>query len=264
MISNHIPIKTAEEIAIMHEGGRRLRQISDQLYGLCQAGRSLRELDQIARQLIRQAGGQPAFLGYRANGSRRPFSAAICTSLNAVVVHGLPTDYRLQSDDLLKVDIGLLYQGYYTDTAFTVIINPENVRGIRKKAGRKERLIEVTREALMEAIKLCWPGKFLGDIGTVISKRVRQNGFTVIRDLTGHGIGQKLHEQPTVFNEGLWQEGVELKEGMVLAIEPMVSAGSAQVVRQPDDSYVTVDGSLSAHFEETVAITKNGPLVLTR
>ncbi len=240
---------------MMREGGRLLRGIVDKLTDRTRPGISLKELDQLARRLIKEAGGQPSFLGYRPEGARAPYSAAICASVNEVIVHGLPGDYQLQEGDLLKIDLGLFYKDFHTDTAVTI--------GIGRISSQAEKLINVTRETLRRAIKECRPGKHLGDIGFAINSHVSRQGFRVARNLTGHGIGRELHEDPTVFNTGEKGRGMELKAGMVVAIEPMVCIGSGEVRQLADESYASKDGSLTAHFEETVAITNSGPLVLT-
>lgn len=248
--------KTADEISLMRQGGRILATVLKQLIQQAGEGTALRELDERARHLIAEAGAQPAFFGYQPDGARRPYPAAICTSINEVVVHGLPTDYRLRGGDILKIDMGVLYGGFYTDAAVTV--------GIGALTPAATTLIACAKEALTAALSQCQAGKTLGDIGDAVSGVARARRCTIIRALTGHGIGRQLHEEPAVFNYGRPGQGMRLISGMTLAVEPMISAGSGRVIQRPDESYATDDGSLSAHVEHTVAITENGPEILTQ
>ena len=249
-----IQLKTLSEIEVMAEGGRLLKGIVKQLAAAAKPGVVTKELDDLARRLIKDAGGA-SFLGYRPEGAKMPYPAAICASVNEVVVHGLPGAYQLKEGDLLKIDLGLFYKGFHTDTAVTV--------GIGKILPLAEKLLSVTREALHRAIKECRSGKHLGDIGFAVNSYVSRQGFSVARNLTGHGIGRELHEDPTVFNTGQKGKGMELTPGLVLAIEPMACIGSGEIHQLADESYASKDGSLTAHFEETVAITESGPLILT-
>ena len=248
-------LKSPKEISIMREGGELLAGILRRLTDEAQDGVTLQQLDKLARELIKEVGGEPAFLGYRPHGAKKSYPAAICTSLNEVVVHGVPTNRKLQSGDILKIDLGLKYKRFYTDTAITV--------GIGKIFPAAEKLITVCREALSLAIKNCRPDKRLGDLGAVVSRFVKLHKFSVIKGLCGHGVGKELHEAPIVPNEGRPNTGLKLLPGMVLAIEPMISAGSPYIIQLPDESYATSDGSLSAQFEHTVAITENGCQILT-
>lgn len=269
-------IKNSIEIGIMGEGGRILARVRDELARVADVGITLKELDKLAEDLIKRAGAQPAFLGYRPEGALKPYPASICTSVNEVVVHGTPNNYKLKSGDVLKIDLGVLYKGFYTDTAMTV--------GIGKISDEAKKLIVVTKKALELAVEECQPhtfsqptttqstsrekvrgqvGKTLGDIGFVINKYINNQGFKVIKGLMGHGIGRQLHEDPIVPNEGKRGVGQKLVEGMILAIEPMVSAGRPEIKQLSDESYATVDKSLSAQFEHTVAITNDGPEILT-
>lgn len=251
-----ITFKNEKEMEIMAEAGRRLASVIEVLKKEARAGVTTFFLDKLARKLIKESGAEPAFLGYRPAGSIRAYQYTICASLNDVVVHGLPSDYALKDSDLLKLDLGLKYKGFYSDSAITVPVG---------RVGREaEKLIRVTREALAIGIVEAKPGKTVGDIGHAIEKFVVKNGFSVVRSLTGHGIGRELHEEPQVLNFGRKGEGEELAPGMVLAIEPMVAMGSGATKRLADDSFVTADGSLAAHFEHTVAITERGPRVLTK
>lgn len=249
-------LKSLAEIKLMQEGGQILRGIVNQLVAAAKPGLATKELDNLARQLIKEAGALPSFLGYRPAGARQPYPAAICTSINEVIVHGLPGDYQLQEGDLLKIDLGLFYKSFHTDTAVTV--------GIGRISAEAQKLIEITKESLRRAIAQCRPGNHLGDIGYAVSGYVKRQGFSVAKNLTGHGVGRELHEEPTIFNEGQRGKGIELQPGMVLAIEPMVCVGKGETVQLADEAYAVKDGSLTAHFEETVAITVDGPLVLTK
>ncbi len=250
-------LKTPEEIDIMAEGGHRLANVLRQLAAETRAGVTTRKLDSIAYELIHQAGGEPAFLNYRPDGARRPYPYTLCASVNGVVVHGQPSDYVVQDGDLVKLDLGLIYKKYYSDAAVTV--------GVGNISREAKKLIAATQEALAAAIKEVKPGKTLGDIGFAIAQVAKKNKCGIAEGLGGHGIGRALHEDPFVFNFGENGEGEELKPGMALAIEPMFTAGSGATKQvQHDESYVTKDGSLSAHFEHTVAVTEGEALVLTK
>ena len=251
-----VVLKTAEEIEIMAEGGRRLALIVEALKKEARPGVTTIFLDKLARKLIKESGAEPAFLGYRPAGSVKAYPYAICASLNDVVVHGLPSDYALKDGDLLKLDLGLKYGGFFSDSAVTIPIG--------KVSKEAEKLVRVTREALDVGIAEAGPGKTVGDIGYAIEKFAAKNGFSVVKSLTGHGIGRELHEEPQVLNFGRKGTGEELAPGMVLAIEPMIAAGSGATEQLTDESFITADGSLAAHFEHTVAVTEAGPRILTK
>lgn len=251
-----ITIKTEEEILVMAEGGRRLARVLSTLKKYVQPGIKTKELDIRARELIKKEECAPSFLNYRPTGALMPFPAALCVSINEEVVHGLPSERIIEAGDLVKLDIGLIHEGFHSDMAITIPVG----------AGTKneERLIRATREALERGIRSAFPGKTLGDIGAAISARIMREKFGVIRELVGHGIGTELHEPPYVYNVGTPGSGEKLTEGMVLAIEPMVALGNGRVSQMKDDSFVTQDGSRAAHFEHTVAITARGPKILTK
>jgi len=251
-----ITIKSEEEMKTMVDAGRRLAGVIEELRGHVRAGIETRALDDRARDLIKKAGAKPAFLGYRPTGATKPYPATICVSINEVVVHGTPSVRVIKEGDVVKLDLGLILDGLYVDSAVTVIVGNASLEA--------KKLARVTEEALSFAIGEARPGNTLGDIGAAIQGVIEKTPFSIIKSLTGHGIGRALHEDPYVFNTGKRGEGEELKEGMVLALEPMVAVGSGKVRQLPDESYATVDGSLSAHFEHTVAITKDGPRVLTK
>ncbi|MDO8430157.1 MAG: type I methionyl aminopeptidase [bacterium] len=249
-------IKTEAEIKLIRIAGKILSSVAKKVKESVAPGVSLLELDQLTKKLIRDAGAEPTFLGYQPYGAEKPFPASICASLNEVVVHGIPTGYKLKSGDLLKLDFGVTYQGYIADSAFTI--------GVGKITKQAKDLIEATRNALSVGIRECRSGKTLGDIGWAINNYVVKHGFKVVKGLSGHGVGKELHEDPPVFNEGQKNTGLKLKPGMVLALEPMVSAGDPYITQLEDESYATRDKSLAAHFEHTVLITEKEPEILTR
>lgn len=214
------------------------------------AGITTEELDRIAEEYILSKGAKPAFKGYRG------YPATLCTSINEEVVHGIPSKRRLAEGDIISLDLGAIHDGYYGDAALTI--------GVGKISREAERLVKVTEESLYRGIEEAQPGKRLGDISWAIQSHVESAGFSVVFDFVGHGIGKNLHEEPQVPNFGVSGQGPRLKEGMVLAIEPMVNMGGA-ATKILDDNWtaVTKDGSLSAHSEHTVAITGKGPMILT-
>lgn len=250
-----ITLKTPDEIEIMAEGGKRLARILGILKEEVRPGVTTLSLDALSHSLITEGGDRPAFLGYRPNGAGKAFPATLCTSVNATVVHGLPSRYVIQEGDIVKLDLGLIHHGLYVDAALSV--------GVGVVSRDALRLMQTTERALASGIISARAGNTLGDIGAAIEGVVQKEKFSVADVLTGHGIGRALHEDPYVLNRGRRGEGEVLKIGMVLAIEPMVIMGSSRVLCLPDDSYVAADGSLAAHYEHTVAITKDGPRVLT-
>ncbi len=252
----NIKLKTKKDIAELRVSGRILGKTLKMLAATAKEGVSLKELDTKARKFIYEAGAEPAFLGYKPEGSSYPYPASICASLNSTVVHGIPTKYVLKEGDILGIDAGVKYKGYYTDSAITV--------GIGKISKEADYLMKVTKSALESGIRACAPGRHLGDIGSAIQNVVEKEKLFVIRGLTGHGVGFDLHEDPSIPNHGKKGQGMELVPGLVIAIEPMVSTGTAYVIQERDDSFVTEDGSLSAHFEHTIVITESGIEVLTK
>lgn len=249
-------LKTAEEIRLMAEGGAILRRIATELETAAKEGVRLKELDALAKRLMEEAGGTPSFLNYTPAWAETAYPASICASVNDIVVHGIPDAYRLRSGDVVKIDLGLKYKGFHTDTATTV--------GVGEISDEAKSLIAVTRDALILAIDQCVVGNTTGDIGFAINAYVRKQGMRVAKGLTGHGIGRNLHEDPVVYNEGKPGAGAKLVPGMVIAIEPMVTVGSGAMKEMPDGSFRTAEGALSAHFEHTVAITEEGPIILTK
>jgi len=249
-------LKSPDEIEIMAEGGRRLAQILKTLREEVKVGITTLYLEKLSRKLIKDAEAEPAFLGYKPPGSRKFYPCSLCTSINEGVVHGIPSDYKIKDNDLVKLDLGIKYKGFYVDAALTV--------GVGDISPKAKKLIEVTREALSRGIAEAREEKTIGDIGSAIEGFVKSRGFSVVRSLTGHAIGRELHEDPVVLNFGRRGEGEKLEVGMALAIEPMVAIGSGDTNQLKDESFVTADGSLAAHFEHTVAVTEKGPRVLTR
>jgi len=234
----------------MAAAGRVLARCHAMLRAKARAGVTTGELDEAAERFIRSQGGEPAFKGYRG------FPGSICASPNSMVVHGIPGAYKLTRGDILSIDIGVILDGWVADAAVTIPIG--NVTPIAK------RLLATTRASLFDAVEQCRPGRHLGDIGFAVQNRVESEGFSVVRQLVGHGIGRDMHEDPQIPNYGEAGTGELLEEGMVFAIEPMVNAGSHPIRVASDNwSVYSQDGSLAAHFEFTVAITADGPRILT-
>jgi methionyl aminopeptidase len=249
---SQVEIKNQDEIALMRDAGRIVSEILDELQKSVAPGISTWELDRLAESLIYKKGAKPAFKGYLG------FPCCLCASVNYEVVHGIPSKKRkLEQGDLIKLDFGVVFKGYYGDSARSI---PVGTVSDEAKA-----LIEATRESLEKGISAVVGGNRIGDIGHAVQSVVEPRGFSVVRDFVGHGIGKKLHEQPQIPNFGEPGTGMKLREGMVLAIEPMVNAGTFQVEMLDDEwTAVTLDRRLSAHFEHTVVVTNNGPEVLTR
>lgn len=250
-----LTIKSPEEIEIMREAGRRLARVLRELQKDVRPGITTAALDERAAQLIKEVGSVPAFLGYQPGGADKPYPATLCASVNETVVHGLPSEYVLQDGDLLSLDLGLIHEGFYSDSAVTIAVGTVS--------DTAKRLVFAAHEALKAGIAQAKPGNTLGDIGHAIESIVTRQGFSIADLLTGHGIGRNLHEDPYVYNEGEPGQGEPLEEGMVIAIEPMITAGKGKVRQLADDSFVTADRSMAAHFEHTIAITRAGPRVLT-
>ncbi len=243
-------IKSEKEIQIIKEGGKILATVVKELEKMAKPGITTLELDRAAEALILSFGGKPAFKGYDG------FPYSLCASVNENIVHGFPSDYVLKNGDILKLDLGVLYNGYNTDMAITVAVGEVSFEA--------KRLMNVTKKSLRLGIKKAKIGNTIGDIGNTVGRFIEDQGFGVVRDLCGHGIGKNVHEDPKIPNFGKRGTGEKLAEGMVICIEPMVTMGDWQIKRSKDGyGYQTKDDSLSAHFEHTLAITKNGPVVLT-
>jgi methionyl aminopeptidase len=247
-----IMIKTPAEIEKMRRSGQILRQVHEAIRPLVVAGATTMDLEKVANAKIDSFGAKAAFKGYHG------FPAALCTSLNEQVVHGMPSEKTVLKDgDILSIDCGVVVDGFYSDCAVTYAIG--------KQSAKTERLLAITKASLEAAIQCAVPGGRLFDISATVQEMCEAEGFGVVKEFVGHGIGKAMHEDPQLPNYGTRGKGPRLKAGMVLAIEPMINAGKADVKVLKDGwTAVTLDGSYSAHFEHTVAITKDGPLVLTR
>lgn len=245
-----ITLKSDSEIAKMREAGKVLARTMREVSELIEPGVTLSKLNQLAERLIVEAGCVPSFKGYRG------FPAASCVSVNHVVIHGIPDGYELKSGDIIGLDFGVIKDGWHADSAWTFPVGE-----ISESA---QRLLNVTRESLSQGIAKARVGNHLGDIGATVQKYVESNGYQVVREMVGHGIGRDLHEEPSVPNYGKAGKGIRLQSGMTICIEPMVNEGTYKVNTLADGwTIVTADGKLSAHFEHTVAITANGPEILT-
>jgi methionyl aminopeptidase len=247
-----IVCKSSSEIEKMRRSGRIVRQVLDSVREAVAPGVTTMDLERLAERKIRDLGAKPAFKGYY------DYPCVLCTSVNNEIVHGIPSDKRvLKSGDIVSIDTGVVLDGFYGDSAITVPVGAELAPELQK-------LLEVTRESLYQGIEAARVGNTVGDVGAAVQQVVEANGFSVVREFVGHGIGTRLHEDPQVPNYGTQGSGPKLRDGMVLAIEPMVNVGGHET-RVLDDKWtaVTQDGSYSAHFEHCVAVTKNGPVILT-
>ncbi|KAF0122417.1 MAG: methionyl aminopeptidase [bacterium] len=245
-----IILKSKEEIELLRKSNQIVVHILKALRKIIKPGITTLELDSYAEEQIRKKGAIPAFKGYRG------FPASLCVSVNEQLVHGIPDSRRLKEGDIVSMDLGVVRSGFYGDAAITVPVG--------KISQEATKLLDVTQNALYKGIEQAKAGGRLYDISHAIQSWVEGNGFSVVRDFVGHGIGRNLHEEPQIPNFGLPNRGVQLKAGMVLALEPMVNVGTWRVKVQPDGwTVVTVDGSLCAHFEHTIAITEDGPDILT-
>jgi len=245
-----IILKSPEEIQKMGETNAIVAEVLARLSEKVKPGVTTSELNEYAEVTAHKRGAKPAFKGYGG------FPFALCTSLNSEVVHGFPSDRPLEEGDIISLDYGVYYNGYYGDSAITVAVG--------RISASAARLMKVTEEALYKGIEKAREGNRLGDISFAVQSCVEKAGFSVVRDYVGHGIGKDLHEDPPVPNFGVRGRGVKLRAGMVMAIEPMVNEGSYVVGVKPDGwTVVTDDGSLSAHFEHTIAVTEDGPVILS-
>lgn len=247
-----ITLKSKKELKFLREAGQIVAEVLEELREIIITSSRIttQELDRLAESLILKRGAKPAFKGYRG------FPSSLCTSVNEQVVHGIPGPYRLRSGDIISLDLGVRFNGYYGDAAITVTVG--------EVSDEVKRLLQITERALYRGIKQAKAGNKLSDISYAIQSYVEKNGFSVVRDLVGHGIGKSLHEEPAVPNFGKAGQGPLLKKGMTLAIEPMVNTKSFEVKTKKDDwTVVTADGKPSAHFEHTIAVRGSKPEILT-
>lgn len=246
-----IRIYKENEIEILRRGGKILAKIVEELKKRVKPGITTKYLDEVSEDLILKYGAEPSFKGFN------KYPAALCASINEEIVHAVPSDRRLKQGDILSLDLGVRFEGYCTDMAVTISIG--------KIDKEKNKLIKVTKQALKIGISQAKPGNHLEDIGYEIQKYAEKHGFNIVRELAGHGVGKKVHEEPQILNYGKKGTGPELVEGMVLALEPMLTVGDWSIKKTKDGHcYKTADNSLSCHFEHTIAITKKGPEILTK
>jgi methionyl aminopeptidase len=253
-----ISIKTPEEIKILREGGKILASVLHTVGDYAKPDMATIELDEYAENLIRRAGGEPSFKNYKTNRDKYPFPASLCVSINNEVVHGIPSgDIILKEGNIVSLDLGLKWKRLYTDATITI--------GVGKISPEAKKLLDVSKTALDKGIAAIRENARIGDIGFAIQSYAEKNGFNVVKKLVGHGVGYDVHEEPDVPNWGKKSEGLKLKQGMVLAIEPMVVVGDSDIVLDKNNwTWKTRDGSLAAQFEHTIAVTQKGCEVLTK
>jgi len=244
-----INIYSKKEIDVLREGGKILASVLFQVAEMAKPDVTTIELDKLAEKLVRENGGEPSFLRYKTYEDKIPYPASLCVSINDEVVHGIPGARKIKDGDIVSLDLGMKYKNFFTDMAITM---------------GEGKIVEVTKKCLDEAIGVAREGARIGDIGFAIENCAKKNGFSAVRDLVGHGVGHKAHEEPEIPNFGKQGTGEFLKTGMVLAIEPMIIAGNPEVILDDDNwTWKTKDGSLAAHFEYTIVVTKNGAEILT-
>ncbi|MFF5533426.1 type I methionyl aminopeptidase [Streptomyces cinerochromogenes] len=250
-------LKTATSIDAMHEAGRVVGRALTAVRNAARVGVSLLELDEVAREVLREAGASSPFLGYRPSFAPTPFPAVICASVNDAIVHGIPTGYRLRDGDLLSVDCGAELDGWVGDSAISFVVGRPRPADLR--------LVETAEQALAAAVEAAVPGNRIGDIAHAVGRVCRTAGFGIPQGFGGHGVGRRMHEEPEVPNEGRPGRGLPLRPGMVLAIEPMLIASGRDGYHAAADGWTlrTDDGSRAAHVEHTVAVTESGPRILT-
>jgi methionyl aminopeptidase len=246
-----IHLRSADEIEKMHRAGLIVHEVLNTLRSSVRPGMTTMDLEKLAEEKIAGKPGHPAFKGYRG------YPCVLCTSVNSEIVHGIPSPKRkLKEGDIVSIDFGMEVDGYFADSAVTVPVG--------KIGSELQKLLDVTRDSLDRAIEQMRAGNRLGDVGYAVQSLVEENGFSVVREFVGHGIGTKMHDEPNLPNYGEPGRGARLQEGMVIAVEPMVNAGRPEVRMRDEWVAETADGSPSAHFEHTVAVTSDGPLILTR
>ena len=249
----NVILKSKNELILMQEAGRVNAQVLDTVRNMIKPGVTTAELDEAAEAIIHEHGGKPVFLGYP---GPYPYPATLCISVNEELVHGIPGKRKLKEGDIVSVDCGTKIDGFIGDAAFTV--------GVGKISSQAERLLQVTNEALYKGIDQMRPGNHTGDVSAAIQRHVEKNGFHVTRVYTGHGVGREIHEGPQVPNYGSPGKGILLRPGITIALEPMVLVGTPRTkVRSDKWTVVSADGSLTAHSEHSVAVTDNGPMILT-
>jgi len=250
-------LKNVEDINKLREGGKILASVLCEAARKAVPGAKTIELDILAEKMIREAGGRPSFKNYKTPDDKFPYPASLCVSINEEVVHGIPGERVLKDGDIVSLDLGMEYKGFFTDSAITISVG--------NASEQAKKLIETTQEALNFGIMAANIGAFTGDIGYAIQSFAEKNGFNVVRKLVGHGLGRKVHEPPEIPNFGVKGKGEILREGEVIAIEPMITAGRHDIYLDKDLwTWKTKDGSLSAHFEHTIIVTKNGAEIITK
>ena len=250
-------LKNIEEINMLREGGKILASVLYEAAKKSVPGMKTTELDKLAEKMIKEAGGRSSFKNYKTQDDKVPYPASLCVSINEEVVHGVPGERVLKDGDIVSLDLGMEYKGFYTDMAITIPVG--------KASEQAKKLIKTTQEALNLGIMAVKNGAFTGDIGSAIQSFAEKNGFNVVRKLVGHGLGRKVHEPPEVPNFGVKGKGEILREGEVIAIEPMITAGRHDIYLDKDLwTWKTKYGSLSAHFEHTIIVTKTGAEIITK
>ncbi len=251
-----IKLKTKKDLDLLKIAGKNLADILSELATLVKPGVTTLELDTKARELLNQVGAEPSFLNYVPGGSKLAYPAALCVSINEEIVHGIPSKRAIKPGDVVTIDLGLKHQGRFVDAARTILVPPVDPKA--------QKLSQAAREALAAGLQAAKVGNTIGDIGAAIQIYAEQQGFGIVRDLSGHGVGLAVHEEPYVPNYGEKGEGEKLKAGMVLAIEPMFTLGGEKTKLLSDGfTFSTKDQSLAVHWEDTVAITDEGPIILT-
>ena len=252
-----IVLKAPAEIVLMRESGRIVALVLAELKARVKPGVTLLELDALAESIIMAEGGTASFKNYRPESAPFPFPATICASLNDEIVHGIPTSRKLREGDIIKIDVGVKKNGYHADSAISVPVG--------KVSAEAEKLMRVTQECLAEAIKVARAGNRLGDLGHAIQKTAESQRFSVVREYTSHGVGRDLHEGFSMMNVGEPGQGMLLRPGLTIAVEPMINAGRPETkVKKDQWTVATIDGRISAHFEHTIAITDGEPEILTK